>query len=608
MEKMKKTVIVSIAVHSLENVVANFFEEEGYHVVVVKNYYEVIRQSSKSHVKYIVIGGIIENHSGMSVAKRIKSFDNENKKKIILININLSSSVDEKELEKDNIYMLHLPFESADLKHILDKHRRNPLAHKKIVYMSKNEGDKQYIKKLKSKYKFSLKYVESFTEINNEIETINAIIVDCENDLDSKLESIKQLRENESYKLIPIITVNNTTPDNCCIDYGVSASYSSVNEKAMINSLKAYFSKNVYSKKYILAISTNNCVNAYINFIVLSMGLNIKFINDKKEYDTCIKTKCNINMIIMNFDDKGFCHEYSSIIKQYNPSAEHALVILADKNSDVNNNNIREEYKTCIDIIEKPFESSVLTRIIKANTMTKRMVSNLQYQNHLLEATNKNNLEMLSYAVSGLMTPTLLISNYAKDMEKSNEAKIIYRQSLILQRTIDVLVDYYSMEHGDIVLEKTYENVVDIFKSILEKNSEILNLKNIKHSVDIKDDIKTILIDRIVIEKVFSALILYIFNMSVTKYKVSFSFSNIDYTEEDDTFLNMFNISQKITNANLEISLLLKTDKFVSENLHDDMFYFTLNMAERFLELHNGHLYKHKKDDYEHIVLLIPYE
>ncbi len=607
MEKIKKTktVIVSIAVHSLESVVANFFEGEGYNVVVVKNYYEVIRQSSKRNVKYIVIGGVIENHTGISVAKRIKSFDNENKKKIILINVNLMTNLEEKELEKDNIYILHLPFENSDLKHIIDKHRRNPLARKKIICVGENESDREYMSRLKTKYKLGLKHVDNFSEIEDMHIQADAIIVDCETDLDSKLAGIKLLRENEDYKLIPIIAINNTLKNDHYIDYGVSGSYTSVNEKAMLDSMRAYFDKNVLSKKYILAISSNNLVNAYINFIVSSMGLNIKFISDKKEYDACMKNKSNVNMIIIDFDDNSFAHSYASIIKQYNPSGEHALVILVHKDEFLK---IKEEYSTSIDFIEKPFESTALTKIIKANTMTKRTVSNLQYQNHLLETTNKNNMAMLSYAVSGLMTPTILIANYAKNMEKSNEAKIIHRQSLILQRTIDVLVDYYAMENGDIVLEKTYENIIDIFKSILDTNHEILGLKNIRYSVDIKDEIKTISVDRVIMEKVFSALILYIFNMSVTKYKVSFSFSNIDYTEEDDTFLDLFQISQKIANPNLEISLSLKTDKFVSENLHDDMFYFTLNMAERFLELHNGHLYKHKKDDYEHIVLLIPYE
>lgn len=611
MEKTKKnkTVIVSIAVHSLESVVANFFESEGYHVVIVKNYYEVIRQSNKRNVKYIVLGGVIENHTGMSIAKRIKSFDNENKKKIILINVNLIANNEEKELEKDNIYIVHLPFENSDLKNILDKHRKSPLARKKIICVATNESDKKYIQKLKNKYKFFLKHVEQFSEINNVSNTADAIIVDCQNNLDDKLKSIKLLRENENYKLVPIIAINNTITNEHYIEYGVSASYTSIAdkamEKAMMDTMKAYFSKNVLSKKYILAISTNDLVNAYINFIVSSMGLNIKFISDKKEYSACMKNKSNINMIIIDFDDNSFSHSYASIIKKYNPSGEHALVMLLQKDELIK---INKEYKASVDFIEKPFESDTLTKIIKANTATKRTVSNLKYQNHLLENTNKNNMAMLSYAVSGLMTPAILIANYAKEMEKSNEAKIIHRQALILQRTIDVLVDYYSMEHGDIVLEKTYEDIVDIFKSILDKNNEILGLKNIRYSVDIKDEIKTISVDRVIMEKIFSALVLYIFNMSVTKYKVSFSFSNIDYTEEDDTFLDLFQINQKIVNPSLEISLSLKTDKFVSENLHDDMFYFTINMAERFLELHNGHLYKHKKDDYEHIVLLIPYE
>ncbi len=607
MEKIKKTktVIVSIAVHSLESVVANFFEEKGYNVIIVKNYYEVIRQSNKRSVKYIVIGGVIENHTGISVARRIKSFDNENKKKIILINVNLMPNLEEKELEKDNIYILHLPFENSDIKHIIDKHRKNPLAYKRVICISEGESDRECIRKIKNKYKFRLKHTNSFNELDNIEHTPDAIIVDCENDLTSKLNNIKLLRENENYRLIPIIVVNNTIADEHYTDYGVSASYNSISEKAMIDTMKAYFSKNVLSKKYILAISSNNLVNAYINFIVLSMGLNIKFISEQKEYDVCMKNKSNVNMVIINIDDNSFSHSYSSIIRQYNPSDEHALVILSDKEESLK---IKEEYKTSIDVVEKPFKCSVLTKIIKANTMTKRTVCNLRYQNHLLEATNKNNMAMLSYAVSGLTTPTLLISNYAKDMEKSNEAKIIYRQSLILQRTIDVLVDYYAMEHGDIVLEKTFEDVVEIFKSILDKNHEILGLKNIRYSVDVKDEMKTIAVDRVIIEKVFSALILYIFNMSVTKYKVSFSFSHIDYTEEYDTFSDLFQISQKMINPSLEISLSLKTDKFVSENLHDDMFYFTLNMAERFLELHNGQLYKHKKDDYEHIELLIPYE
>ncbi len=603
--KNTKTVIVSIAVHSLENVVANFFEKEGYNVIIVKNYYEVIRQSNKRGIKYIVIGGIIENHSGISIARKIKSLDNENKKKIILINVNLLSNVDEKELEKDNIYIVHLPFENSDLKNILDKHGKNPLIHKKVVCISDNENDKNYIKKLKRKYKFKTKYIDNFDSSQLLPSSIDAIIVDCADDLEAKLQNIKELRKNDNYKLIPIIVVNAKITNDCYISYGISASYASMEEKAMLDALKSYFAKNVLSKKYILAISNNDLINAYVNFIVSTIGLNIKFVSNKKEYKACMKNRSNVNMIIMDYDDESFSHSYSSIIKKYNPSLEHSFAILSNKDECLK---IKQEYKSCIDFVEKPFKPERLAKIVKANTMSKKVVSNLKYQNHLLEMTNKNNLEMLSFAVSGLLTPTLLISSYAKNMEKSNEAKVMYRQSLILQRTIDVLIDYYAMEHGDIVLEKTLEDVVSIFKSILDKNHEILDLKNIRYSVAVEDNVNNILVDRVIMEKVFSALMLYIFNMSVTKYKVEFSFTSIDYTEEDDTFLDLFNINKKITNANLEISLSLKTDKFVSENLHDDMFYFTLNMAERFLELHNGHLYKHKKNDYEHIVLLIPYE
>ncbi len=595
--KTTPTIIISIAIHSLETVVASFFKEEGYHVIHAKNYYEVIRKSSRYNVKYIVIGGTIENHDGINIAKRIKTFDNENRKKIIIIDVNLRGKIDEEEFEKDNIYFLHLPFRNEELKKIVSSHSEKPLKGKLIAYFGDDKDDLENIDILKAKYKFKISQIDSIENIKRKYDVI---IIDAKHNIQEKLEYIKELRSIDDYELIPIIIINNTIEIKHYIDYGVSASYPFITDKNMIDNLKMYFSKKLDNKKYVLLISHDNLLNAYANFIICSIGFDVKFIKKKIKHDVFIKHRNHINTLIVNLDDDI---SYKSIIKEYKPSEEHPLIILSDENISVKSN---KSHRYSVDFIQKPFENYILSKSIRSSTMSKQVILNLEYQNHLLNITNQRNLKMLSYGASEMITPTLLISNYAKQL-KGNEALIIYRQSLILQRTIDVMVDYYSMGQGDIVLEKTHEDVLEIFKDVLERNHEILDSKNIRYDIDIKDDIRSVFVDRVILEKVFSSLMLYIFNMSISKYKVSFSFSNIDYKEESDALLDIFEIKKNTVSDNLEISLLLKTDKFITDASHDEMFNFTLYVAERFLQLHDGHLYKHKKDDYEHIVLLIPY-
>lgn len=589
--RKKRVVIISIATHSLEAVIASIFKKFDYRVCYAKNYYEVIKKSGQSNVTDIVVGGTIGNYDSLTAARRIKAFDNNNSKKVIIVNVNFRTP-NIREYNKNNIYFIPLPFNSEHIIKIIKKKKRNTLKGKKILYLGDNKKDIETLLFLKTKYSFELVKKNTLENIENDY---SVIIADCEKNEEEMLSGIKKIR-CLGHDRTPIIIVNDSLNEKEYIQYGVC--HSNAIDKKLMESISRYFLRHIKSADSILVISNDLFLNAFLDYCLRSNGYSVRVAKNFSECEYFINHK-NIATLIVNAE-KDVSHK--TIIDLYMPSEEKPLIILSEK-SDFVLNSENERYH--FDLLKKPFEEHDLLKSVKASLLTRQMIDNLEYQNQLQAVVNKNNMQMLAYGASQIITPSLIIENYASRI-KGDAAFVIKRQSVLIQRIIDVMTNYQALERCDTILMKTKEDIAAVFSSAEKENSVLLDSKNIKTETLLKENIPYVVIDRKIIEKVFSSILLYIYHSSLPKRKIVFNFAMLDYQDESDVFTNMFATNQSELKLNIEVSFIIETDKIIDENEDKSMFDFVLSTSKRYLELHNGRLFKYRKENYEHIIMLVP--
>ncbi|MEK6793724.1 MAG: response regulator [Spirochaetota bacterium] len=571
---MEQTALISVSSRSIGRLLESILTRMGYAVRNTRRYYDVIAESKAPTTGLIVISDSVGNRDGYDLARRIKNFDANNTKRVIVVNINRRNA-DARTLERQLIYPLTVPFREEDIRNIIQRtaRRRRSIAAAKdkqvAVFSPKKESASSLEAMLRAEH-FRAYAVTSLATFRERVTSRrpDAVIIDADSVRREAYALARELRTQKQYTQIPIMFVTGRDIlhehvrgfDNGITDYLRKPA----DGRRLFDRLTVLFD-NIASpgKAVTLAVSIDPSVRHTIAYTLAKNRFAFRTAGSVDEAMRALRSQ-RIDAVVADLEsDRMKILPLIGAIRRNHKYDDVSIMTIVERETigliDT------ESSAGITDYLLMPFDETPFIRRLRNNLIMKNVIDSIEYQNKQLMLVNKRHNDLLTFTGYDIKGPLSLIRNYTKFCLEKPElpreeivrsVNAIDRQARLATRIIDTTMHYKSIETGRISLEKTDEDVVELLNRCIEDNMIFMENRGLKLRVEVRDVIPPMRIDKLKIYEVFNNLLHNSVKHSAQGGSIVVTVGLLDYQDEFYSLFSELGEAGKRLNKFVEIRFM----------------------------------------------------